>query len=398
MAGASTICIAAASGTVESQVQLAAHQESAPIRVVTQDYKLAASVNPLALAELPFQYYFTIASTLGNLAAFVPPVNAATGAFFQGQFEKIPPLLQQAIAAEVKAVQAVIALPATLVGGLGALSTANALAKSDATKSAAIAPTAGNLVPIAELPFQLYFTVASTLGNLAAFVAPVNAATGAFFQGQFEKIPPLLQKAFTDELAAINKVLALPATVVSTIGSAISGGLATSALTTTRSSIEQQALTAALSTDTSTEKSTVTKTKGGVTDTATSEATSSAGKTGQGATATDAKDTTGTTETGTKSTTGATETSTKSTTGATGNDAAGAEKPESHTGTTGTAASGTSSTGAKDSTGATGKDTGTTGKDTAATGSKDASGTSHKKDAGGSHKETKKAQHAAKKK
>jgi hypothetical protein len=371
MAGASTICIAAASGTVEPQVQLAAHEESPPVRVVTSDYTLAASVNPLALAELPFKYYFTIASTLGNLAAFVPPVNSATGAFFQGQFEKIPPLLQQAVAAEAKAIQAVIALPTTLVSGLSAVTTSNALAK-DVASPAAATPTAsaGGLVPIAELPFQLYFTVASTLGNLAAFVAPINSATGAFFQGQFEKIPPLLQTAFTNELAAINKVLALPATVASMVGNALSGGVTASALTTGRSNIELQALSAALSTPTKTEKSTTDKAESSVTD---SDATKVKGS-------------------------GATTPKTTS----------GSEAHETGTSTTGTATTGTTGTDTSDT-----KDTSDASdtkdaKDTSdakdakvsgATGTKHAGHTEHKKGTGDGHaSSTKKAQHRAGKK
>jgi len=94
MAGACTLCIAAASGTVaaqvEPQVELAAQQEST-VRVVSRDYTLAATGNPfLDRASLPFQNYFTIASTLGSLAAFVASVNTATGAFFTGQWDKIP--------------------------------------------------------------------------------------------------------------------------------------------------------------------------------------------------------------------------------------------------------------------------------------------------------------------
>ena len=278
MAGACTLCIAAASGTVEPQVQLAAHQEST-VRVVSQDYTLAATVDPLAIAQLPFQNYFTIASTLGNLAAFIPPVNAATGAFFQGQWDKIPPLLQKAIADEIAAIGAVIQLPATIiahdlavitgaVGGTSSAALGNAVTQSDvATTAAAPADTASGLLAIAQLPFQNYFTIASTLGNLAAFVPPVNAATGAFFQGQWDKIPPLLQKAFTDELAAINNVLQLPATIITTDLAVISGafgaGLGATALTTGTSSIEMQALTAALSTDTNTTTGTGTGDKNG---------------------------------------------------------------------------------------------------------------------------------------
>jgi hypothetical protein len=276
VAGACTLCIAAASGTVEPQVELAAKQENTS-RVVSREYTLAAAFDPIAIAQLPFQNYFTIASTLGNLAAFVAPVNAATGAFFQGQWNTIPASLQKAVTAEIAAIQAVIQLPATVVsndlgvifGGTSTATLGTALAQSDATAAATPADAASGLVAIAQLPFQNYFTIASTLGNLAAFVAPVNTATGAFFQGQWNTIPASLQKAFNDELTAINNVLKLPATIIANdlavIGGAFGGGAGATALSTGKSSIEMQALTAALGTDptTNNDTDTVTSDKNG---------------------------------------------------------------------------------------------------------------------------------------
>jgi hypothetical protein len=267
MAGACTLCIAAASGTVaEPQVALAAQQEST-VRVVQRDYTLTATGNPLLdIASLPFQNYFTIASTLGNLAAFIPPVNQATGAFFQGQWDTIPPLLQKAINDEIAAIAAVIQLPATIVaydlnviaGAFGGASVGNNVALSAVNSPAAAATPAdlaNGLVAVLSLPFQNYFTIASTLGNLAAFIPPVNQATGAFFTGQWDKIGPLLQKAFTDELAAINNVLQLPATLIKYNLDVIANafGLGATSMNANMSSIEAQALTAALSTETATD-------------------------------------------------------------------------------------------------------------------------------------------------
>jgi hypothetical protein len=110
-------------------------------------------------------------------------------------------LLQKAIADEIAAIGAVIQLPATIiaddlavitgaVGGTSSAALGNAVTQSDAATAAATpADAASGLLAIAQLPFQNYFTIASTLGSLAAFVPPVNAATGAFFQGQWDKIP-----------------------------------------------------------------------------------------------------------------------------------------------------------------------------------------------------------------
>jgi hypothetical protein len=110
------------------------------------------------------------------------------------------------------------------------------------------ASTGNRLADIAQLPFQNYFTIASTLGQLAAFVPPVNQAMGAFFQGNFAPIPGLLTKAFNDELAAINNVLQLPGEIISydlsVIGRAIGGIHAP--LNANMSSIERDALSATL--------------------------------------------------------------------------------------------------------------------------------------------------------
>jgi hypothetical protein len=142
------------------------------------------------IASLPFQNYFTIASTLGSLAAFVPPVNAATGAFFQGQWDMIPPLLQQAVTAEIAAIAAVIQLPATIItydlgviagasDGASSAAVGNTVAVSAADAPAAAATAAdpvSGLLAIASLPFQNYFTIASTLGSLARTPAPTTRA------------------------------------------------------------------------------------------------------------------------------------------------------------------------------------------------------------------------------
>lgn len=110
------------------------------------------------------------------------------------------------------------------------------------------ASTGNRLADIAQLPFQNYFTIASTLGQLAAFVLPVNQATGVFFQGNFAPIPGLLTKSFNDELAAINNVLQLPGEIISydlsVVGRAIGGVHAP--LNANMSSIERDALSATL--------------------------------------------------------------------------------------------------------------------------------------------------------
>ena len=223
------------------------------MRVVSQEVALTASTgNRLVdIAQLPFQNYFTIASTLGQLAAFVPPVNQATGAFLQGNFAPIPALLQKAFIDEMNAIAAVIMLPATIIAyDLGVIfgppATANTALAARAAASAG--PSTGNpWLDVAQLPFQNYFTIASTLGQLAAFVPSVNAATGAFFQGNFAPIQGLLTKAFNDELAAINNVLKLPGEIISydleVIGRAV-GGI--HPLNANMSSIERDALSATL--------------------------------------------------------------------------------------------------------------------------------------------------------
>jgi hypothetical protein len=298
VAGACTLCIAAASGTVEPQVELAAKEENTP-RVVSREYTLAAAFDPIAIAQLPFQNYFTIASTLGSLAAFVPPVNQATGAFFQGNWSAIPPLLQKAVTDEIAAIQNVIKLPATIITyDLGVIfggTTMATLGSAAATPTAVVAPAdaTSGLLAIAQLPFQNYFTIASTLGSLAAFVPPVNQATGAFFQGNWSAIPPLLEKAFNDELAAINNVLKLPATIIANdlavIGGAFGGGSDATALTTGKSSIEMQALTAALNTDATTNNGTDTSDKKatGTTNASTNNDTDANDKNGSGTTNTE---------------------------------------------------------------------------------------------------------------
>ncbi len=254
VAGVCTVCIAA-TGAAQPPVT-PDHHESA-MRMVSQEVALtAATGNRLVdIAALPFQNYFTIASTLGQLAAFVPPVNAATGAFLQGNFAPIPALLQKAFIDEMNAIAAVVMLPATIIAyDLGVIFGPPTAANTTlATRAAAASagPSTGNpWLDVSQLPFQNYFTIASTLGQLAAFVPPVNAATGAFFQGNFAPIQGLLTKAFNDELAAINNVLKLPGEIISydlsVIGRAV--GTVHAPLNTTMSSIERDALSATLAT------------------------------------------------------------------------------------------------------------------------------------------------------
>jgi hypothetical protein len=195
VAGVCTVCIATATGAAQPPVAPDHHEST--VRVVSQEVALTASTGNrfVNIAALPLQNYFTIASTLGQLAAFVPPVNAPTGAFLQSNVA-----------------------------------------------------TGNPWVDVAQLPFQNYFTIASTLGQLAAFVPPVNAATGAFFQGNFAPIPGLLTKAFNDELTAINNVLQLPGKIISYDLDVISRALGTvhTPFNANMSGIEREALSATL--------------------------------------------------------------------------------------------------------------------------------------------------------
>ena len=71
-----------------------------------------------------------------------------------------------------------------------------------------------NLLLVAGIPFNNLNTTLTTLGGLTNFVTGLNQALGNIYKGNWDLVPANLQKAWTDEVAAFQKVLQLPQTLI----------------------------------------------------------------------------------------------------------------------------------------------------------------------------------------
>ncbi|MDX1875629.1 hypothetical protein SBI67_26210 [Mycolicibacterium sp. 120266] len=71
-----------------------------------------------------------------------------------------------------------------------------------------------NLLLVAGLPLNNLNTTLSTLGGLTNFVTGLNLALGNIYKGNWDQVPANLAKAWADEVAAIQKVIALPQTLI----------------------------------------------------------------------------------------------------------------------------------------------------------------------------------------
>ncbi|MGN7780484.1 hypothetical protein ACTJJE_13305, partial [Mycolicibacterium sp. 22603] len=74
--------------------------------------------------------------------------------------------------------------------------------------------TLQNLLLVAGIPFNNLNTTLTTLGGLTNFVTGLNLALGNIYKGNWDLVPANLQKAWSDEVAAFQKVLQLPQTLI----------------------------------------------------------------------------------------------------------------------------------------------------------------------------------------
>ena len=232
-AGVCSLCITAS--LVVAPPHAAAGQapvvQHRSVSVLENPYALTASSqalqNLLLVAGIPFNNLNTTLSTLGGLTNFVTGLNLALGNIYKGNWDQVPANLAKAWTDEVAAFKKVLALPQTLIkydaavignflGGLGAGATLASSNKSVSTAAAALptAQSAAGLLGILSLPFYNVNTTLSTLGGLTNFVTGLNLALGNLYKGNWDQIPANLQKAWTDEVAAFKKVLALPQTLI----------------------------------------------------------------------------------------------------------------------------------------------------------------------------------------
>ena len=237
-AGVCSLCITASLIVAPPHAAAAAPAPVAPHRavsVVDQPYDLtaasAALQNLLLVAGIPFNNLNTTLSTLGGLTNFVTGLNQALGNIYKGNWDQVQAGLQKAWNDEVVAFQKVLALPQTLIkydatvirNFLGSVSGASATLastnKSVTTTAAALptaqSPSASALLVVLGIPFNNLNTTLSTLGGLTNFVTGLNLALGNIYKGNWDQVPANLQKAWTDEVAAFKKVLALPQTLLS---------------------------------------------------------------------------------------------------------------------------------------------------------------------------------------
>jgi hypothetical protein len=229
LAAGCTVCIATASGVVAPQASAAAPPA---VSVVSRDVALRASVDPFAIASLPLQNLLTTISAFQAVgAAGINPLNAAFAAFAKGDVAGIGTALYGYVGNEVTAIANLLNLPATLIetdlAAIGflqsAVSSATTLAATDSVGAAAVDPATGFLA-LASLPLQnLLSTISAFQGVGAAAINPLNAAFAAFSKGDIAGITTALNNYLVNELAAFNKVLALPATIISTDLAAING-------------------------------------------------------------------------------------------------------------------------------------------------------------------------------
>ena len=93
-----------------------------------------------------------------------------------------------------------------------------------------------NLLLVAGIPFNNLNTTLTTLGGLTNFVTGLNQALGNIYKGNWNLVPANLQKAWTDEVAAFQKVLQLPQTLINYNVRALQnlfGGVAPASVTST---------------------------------------------------------------------------------------------------------------------------------------------------------------------
>jgi hypothetical protein len=238
-AGLCSLCITAS--IVTATPQAAAAQPPAvqhrTVSVVEQPYVLTASTQQiiedlLVVAGLPAYNIYTTVNALGGLTIFVTNTNKALGSIFTGQWGQIPTYLEAAVEDERKAIEKLTALPQTLIdynttaiqnlldslgGGGSTVAIASAAAPAAATPSAAAASTPevlSDLLVVAGLPIYNIYTTVNALGGLTVFVTNTNKALGSIFTGQWGQIPTYLEAAVEDERKAIEKLTALPQTLI----------------------------------------------------------------------------------------------------------------------------------------------------------------------------------------
>lgn len=224
----------------------------------------------LGLASLPLQNLITIIQAFtgpdGVTSNIVNPLNTAWAAFAAGNVDQIGPILEAGFQGELEAIVNLLKLPVTLtqynVTYIQNLFGATQLAVG---RSASLAnepvlqvqadPITG-LLTIASLPLQNTIDVIQAItgdgvtngiGVTENVITPLNTAWAQFAAGEVEKIPTTLQTGFTNELAAINHLLGLPATIVAqdveTIRNVFGGGVnlqATDAKISSSSAIESE--------------------------------------------------------------------------------------------------------------------------------------------------------------
>ena len=224
------------------------------VSVLDQPYELtAASValqNLLLVAGIPFNNLNTTLTTLGGLTNFVTGLNQALGNIYKGNWDLVPANLQKAWTDEVAAFQKVLQLPQTLItyntktiqnfvnslGAGGSTLTAKSVASTAAALPTAQSDVTNALLVVLGIPFNNLNTTLTTLGGLTNFVTGLNQALGNIYKGNWDLVPANLQKAWTDEVAAFQKVLQLPQTLINYNVQALQhlfGGLAPASVTST---------------------------------------------------------------------------------------------------------------------------------------------------------------------
>src|SRR6478609_2798010 len=247
MAGACTVCVAAASGSVNPLPAAAQPVGTAVSRVsaVSTPYALTASSLPLDLinvASLPLQNAITIATATANLFTIVITTpNNVYKLIIAGQVDQVPAAIQAGIASEVAAIQTFLQLPSTIIttdiaalaglfGGLGGAPAASTFATTNTPALAAAASPAAaasgllGLVNVASLPLQNAITIATATANLFTIVVTTpNNVYKAIVSGQVDQVPAAIQAGIASEVAAIQTFLQLPATIIATDIAALAG-------------------------------------------------------------------------------------------------------------------------------------------------------------------------------
>jgi hypothetical protein len=231
-AGVCSLCITATMVAVPphaAAAELPAIQHRS-VSVLDQPYELTAASqalqNLLLVAGIPFNNLNTTLTTIGGLTNFVTGLNQALGNIYKGNWDLVPANLQKAWTDEVAAFQKVLQLPQTLIA-YNAKTIQNFIGSLDGGDSSfagrSLAPTAlataqsdvtNALLVVLGIPFNNLNTTLTTLGGLTNFVTGLNQALGNIYKGNWDLVPANLQKAWTDEVAALQKVLQLPRTLI----------------------------------------------------------------------------------------------------------------------------------------------------------------------------------------